>query len=292
MLVLSPTAGGPGEQLTLLTPQGELGASAQDVAIGGGRALPALDNDDFLVWDFQKLFLGLDPTLGAINQNYASTGTQQGPGSSLDHGFVNSGGGGAAVLGPGSAGLVFADQFYALGSASGGTGTANNPPTVPDNTSLTVQSFIYVSSLTSTTQGVIASKAFGPTWVAPFNAVETNLTTANDGSIEYGMVDSAAPGAEIGATVTGRGALTVGYNHVALVIDQTLKRAFLYTQGIQRGFFAFTGGLASGTGPWMLGGNIINTSDSSNLIYSRVQISRVARSATYLAAAAAGWLRS
>lgn len=294
MLVLSMDVGVVGQQLAILTPQGEVAASLQSGGSGGARALPALDAHNVLAWDFQVLQSDLPPTLGTLNQDYKNTGSLflGDPSTALSSGFTLGTGGGAAVLGPGGAGLAFADSFYASGGNIGGTRTPLAPPSPPDNTSITVEAYFNLLSQTTSTQGVIISKAFSALWFAPFNAFEMNLQVGNVGAIEYGMVDSSVPGTEIGATVSGRDALLVGWHHVAVVIDQALRRAFIYVDGVRRGFFTFTDGILLGTGPWMIGGNAVNASDSSNIQYSRVTVSNIARDATYIANAAAGWLRS
>lgn len=263
------------------------------VTVSSGRTLPALDASNVLAWDFQVLDTGLAPALGTINPFYASTGTLTGPTANLTRNFVNAGGGAAATLGPGGKGLELASTFFALGGASGGLGTPFDPATVPDNTSLTIEAYFYLSSQTTTAQGVIFSKAFAHAWAAPFNSIELNLAVGNAGIIEFGMTDTAAPGAEIGQTLAARNAIGVGYHHAAVVVDQVAKRCTCYVDGFARGNFVFVGGYAGGTGgPWMLGGNTVNTSDSASLVYSRATVSNVARSAAYLQSAAAGFLRS
>lgn len=268
------------------------GITPPAASAGGGRTLPALDGANLLAWDFQLLNTNLPPALGSAQQPYKSTGTVTGATSDLASGFQNSGGGSVAALGPGGNGLALSASFFTVGGVTGGQGTGDNPPATPDNSPTTIEAYFNLLALNTSSQGVIFSKVWGPTWAAPFNALEMNLTAGGTGAVEFGMTDSASPGTEIGQTISGRDALLPGFHHAALVVDQLAKRVRMYVDGYQRGFFTYTGGLSNGTGPWIIGGNQKSTNDSSNIAYSRVTVSSIARTADYIAKAAAGYLRS
>ncbi len=257
---------------------------------GGTKSLPSLDSSSLLVWDFQKTGAGLAPALGsaATTDAFPSVGTAA---DVLSAGFSAGVGGGIVVPGPGGKGLIYAVDFYALGGSKGSLQTVANPTKVADNAPLTIEAYFLLTSLITSAQGVILTKYWNPvTFAAPFNGIELNLAVGNDGTIEFGMVDSGDTSTEIGTTAGGRDALTVGYHHVGLVVDQAAKRLRLYVDGYERKNVVFTTGISLGTGPWALGGNPQSTNDSSNIRYSRVAISSAARSAAYMASAAKAWL--
>lgn len=262
-----------------IAPSGTRGASST------GRIVPALDANSYLAWDFQTLSTGAQNALGAAQPNapfIKNLGV--GPACDLSGGFANSGGGGTGVLSPLGHGL----GFYALGGASGGLASGASPPAPPGQHDVTAEAFFFTKDTTTTAEGVILSKAFDAvSWTAPFNSLELNYATGNGGILEFGMTDLSTPGAEIGGTVGGRFKMGVGFHHAALVLGAHACSA--YVDGVLAGSVAYGLGVLYGTGPWMFGGNKVNTSDASNIVMCYAQVSNVARSAAYIAAAAAAW---
>jgi hypothetical protein len=266
---------------------------------GGGapgttpRALPKLDAFHFLNWDFAYMNNGLlAPVQVAPTAPYRATpATTAAPNlhaADLSVSFATNGGGPFTVVGP----FGRAADFYTLSSATGGMGTANAPPSPANNTPLTIEAYINLKIQTVTGNSPIFSKAFAHTWGAPFWSFELNLTNSLDGTIEYGITDTAAPAAEIGTTTGGRYRIAPGYHHLALVVDTqpVTKKGRLYIDGGEVGNFAITTGIDFSDGPYMFGGNIVNSDSSNNCQYTRCCISTVARSPAYLLAAAQAFL--
>lgn len=263
----------------VIAPTGTRGAS------GTGRIVPALDPNSYLAWDFQTLNGGAQNALGAAQPAVPYLkNLGAGPACDLSVGFANAGGGGAGVLSPLGHGL----GFYALGGASGGIASAASPPAPPAQHDFCVEAFFFTKDTTTTAEGVIFSKAFDAvSWTAPFNSIEMNYATGNGGILEFGMTDLSTPGAEIGGTVGGRFKMNVGFHHAALVATGHVLSA--YCDGVLAGSVAYGLGVLYGTGPWMFGGNKVNTSDASNIVMCYAQVSDIARSPAYIAASAAGW---
>jgi hypothetical protein len=261
---------------------------------GGGsglRAIPAIDGFSAIRWDFTKMVNGQPPVFGAHPASaIQSVGAQLVP---LNAGYSN--GTGGLVIEPGPFGR--AGDFYAAGGNTGGSGTDNLPYTPGQNASVTLEAGFFARGA-PINNGVILSKTWvHSTFTAPFNSLNlTFLANTATGAWEIAMLDSSNLSAEIGLDITdGRDCVKFGqYNHLMMVVDVAAKRCIGYLNGVARGNFTFTTGPAynvtTDSGPWMIGGNIVNTSDASNIVYDYTEIANVARTPAEALARAQSYL--
>lgn len=261
---------------------------------GGGaglRVIPPVDAFSAIRYDFTLMANGAAPTFGvAPTSPIASVGTQVAP---LSVGYSNGSGGDIIAAGPfGRAGDFYAD---AVGNR-GGSATANLPYTPGQNQSVTLEVGFFPRAR-GVGSAVILSKAWLQTaWLAPFNSLNLTFLDAADGSWEVAMLDSSNLAAEVGIDITdGRSTIKYGqYTHLCFVVDVALKRGFAYMNGLQRAFFTFTTGPAydvtASSGPWMIGGNTVNTSDAANCVYDYLEVANVARTPAQVLARAQSYL--
>lgn len=260
----------------------------------GTRQLPRIDETVLLCWDFQTDTGGDTFIIGqAPTTPFVSTGSAKDALSVSRTSTASSGG--VVTVGPGGKGLVYACDFFFLSPNTGSLATALNPSHVADNSEQLIEAYFLLTSLSVEAQGIIVSKAFGPTWVAPFNAIEINLKGSGNGFIEFGCTDSGDLTTEIGTDTSSfpRSALRVGYNYVALRFVKNVGSGFtaeLYINGGLTKTFSVPNGVANGTGQWFIGGNTLTGGDGANIRYSRISVSSSARTPDYIATAAKNFL--
>jgi hypothetical protein len=257
----------------------------------GLRVIPPVDAFSAIRYEFELQTDGTAPTFGvAPSSHLASTGTQNVP---ITGGYSNNGGGPIIQAGPFGRAL----DYYAAGSETGGSNTDALPYTPGQNASVTYEAGFFARGA-PVGHGVILSKAWViNTWSAPFNSVNlTFLDATTTGGWEIAILDSSDLSAEVGLDITnGRDCIKFGqYNHLMMVIDVAAKRSFGYLNGTQRGFFTFTTGPAynvtGSSGPYLVGGNIVNTNDASNIVYDYIEVANVARTPAQALARAQSYL--